>query len=110
LNLVSTSQGADFTKYKPNTIHRRTQQRMAALKIASLAAYLTYLGDHPEEVAKLSNHVLIPVTEFFRNPEVFEDLANTVYPAIVGETAEGALRIWVVACSSGEEVYSLAIT
>ncbi len=110
LNLVSASQGADFTKYKPNTIHRRTQQRMAALRIASLAAYLTYLGEHPEEVAKLSNHVLIPVTEFFRNPEVFEDLASTVYPAIVGERAEGTLRIWVVACSSGEEVYSLAIT
>ena len=104
LNLVSTSQGADFTKYKPNTIRRRTQQRMAALRIASLAVYLTYLGEHPEEVAKLSNHVLIPVTEFFRNPEVFEDLANTVYPAIVGEKAEGTLRIWVVACSSGEEV------
>jgi two-component system, chemotaxis family, CheB/CheR fusion protein len=110
LNLVSTSHGADFTKYKPNTIHRRTQQRMAALRIASLAVYLTYLGEHPEEVANLSNHVLIPVTEFFRNPEVFEDLANTVYPAIVGKKGEGTLRIWVVACSSGEEVYSLAIT
>jgi two-component system, chemotaxis family, CheB/CheR fusion protein len=110
LNLVSTSQGADFTKYKPNTIQRRTQQRMAALRIASLAVYLTYLEEHSEEVANLSNHVLIPVTEFFRNPEVFEDLANTVYPAIVGEKGEGTLRIWVVACSSGEEVYSLAIT
>jgi two-component system CheB/CheR fusion protein len=110
LKLVSTSQGADFTKYKPNTIHRRTQQRMAALRIASLAVYLTYLGEHPEEVAKLPNHVLIPVTEFFRNPEVFEDLANMVYPAIVGGRTEGTLRIWVVACSSGEEVYSLAIT
>ena len=110
LNLVSTSQGADFSKYKPNTIHRRTQQRMAALRIASLAAYLTYLGEHPEEVANLSNHVLIPVTEFFRNPEVFDDLISTIYPAIVGEKAKETIRIWVVACSSGEEVYSLAIT
>jgi two-component system, chemotaxis family, CheB/CheR fusion protein len=110
LNLVSASQGADFTKYKPNTLHRRTQQRMAALRIASLAAYLTYLGEHPEEVANLSNHVLIPVTEFFRNPEVFENLASAVYPVIAGKTAEGTIRIWVVACSSGEEVYSLAIT
>jgi two-component system CheB/CheR fusion protein len=110
LNLVSTSQGADFSKYKPNTIHRRTQQRMAALRIASLAAYLTYLGEHPEEIATLSNHVLIPVTEFFRNPEVFDDLISTIYPAIVGEKAKETIRIWVVACSSGEEVYSLAIT
>jgi len=110
LSLVSTSQGADFTKYKPNTIHRRTQQRMAALQITSLAVYLTHLGEHPEEVAKLTHHVLIPVTEFFRNPEVFEDLAKTVYPAIIAEKTEGPLRIWVVACSTGEEVYSLAIT
>jgi two-component system, chemotaxis family, CheB/CheR fusion protein len=110
LSLVSTSQGADFSKYKPNTIHRRTQQRMAALRIASLAAYLTYLEEHPEEVANLSNHVLIPVTEFFRNPEVFDDLTSTIYPAIVGEKGKETIRIWVVACSSGEEVYSLAIT
>jgi hypothetical protein len=110
LKMVSTSQGADFTKYKPNAIHRRTQQRMAGLRIANLAAYLSYLGEHPEEVAKLTNHVLIPETEFFRNPEVFEDLANTVYPAIVGDTSTGTLRIWVVACSSGEELYSMAIT
>jgi two-component system, chemotaxis family, CheB/CheR fusion protein len=110
LDLVSTSQGADFSKYKPNTIHRRTQQRMASLGIASLAGYLTYLGEHPEEAAKLSNHVLIPVTEFFRNPEVFEDLTSAIYPAIVGEKGRETIRIWAVACSSGEEVYSLAIT
>jgi two-component system CheB/CheR fusion protein len=110
LSLVSTSQGADFSKYKPNTIHRRTQQRMSALRIASLTAYLSYLGEHPEEVARLSHHVLIPVTEFFRNPEIFEDLANMVYPVIVGDKSKETLRIWVVACSSGEEVYSLAIT
>jgi two-component system, chemotaxis family, CheB/CheR fusion protein len=110
LSLVSTSQGADFSKYKPNTIHRRTQQRMAALRIPSLAAYLSYLREHPEEVATLTNHVLIPVTEFFRNPEVFEDLATAVYPMIAGEAAKGSIRIWSIACSSGEEVYSLAMT
>jgi two-component system CheB/CheR fusion protein len=110
LELVHSSQGADFGKYKPNTIQRRTQQRMAALRIPSLAGYLSYLGEHAEEVATLTNHVLIPVTEFFRNPEVFEDLASAVYPAIAGKAAEGSLRIWSVACSSGEEVYSLAIT
>ena len=110
LNLVSTAQGADFTKYKPSTIQRRTQQRMASLGIVSLAAYLEYLGLHPEELTRLSSHILIPVTEFFRNPEVFEDLTKTVFPAIVEQDHKGVLRLWVVACSSGEEVYSLAIT
>jgi two-component system CheB/CheR fusion protein len=109
LDLVSSAQGADFTKYKPSTIQRRTQQRMASMGIATLAAYLEYLGLHPEELARLSSHILIPVTEFFRNPEVFDDLAKTVFPSIV-EKSKGVLRLWVVACSSGEEVYSLAIT
>jgi two-component system CheB/CheR fusion protein len=110
LDLVSNSQGPDFHEYKPSTIRRRTQQRMAALGIASIAAYQTYLKEHSEEVARLSNHVLIPVTEFFRNPEVFEDLEGVVYPAIVGARGKEGVRIWVVACSSGEEAYSIAIT
>jgi two-component system, chemotaxis family, CheB/CheR fusion protein len=110
LNLVSISQGADFREYKPSTIRNRTQQRMAALKIDSLAGYFTYLGEHPEEIGNLSHHILIPVTEFFRNPDVFASLAKTVFPAITGENAHGTVRIWVVACSSGEEVYSLAIS
>ncbi len=110
LTLVSSLQGPDFHEYKPNTIRRRTQQRMASLGLASIAAYRNYLGEHPEEVTRLSNHVLIPVTEFFRNPEVFEDLRGIVYPKIAGKRGFGVVRIWVVACSSGEEAYSLAIT
>lgn len=110
LDLVSNSQSPDFHEYKPSTIRRRTQQRMAALGIASIAAYRSYLEEHSEEVARLSNHVLIPVTEFFRNPEVFEDLEATVYPAIVEARGKEGVRIWVVACSSGEEAYSIAIT
>ncbi len=109
LEMVSASQGADFSKYKQSTLQRRTQQRMASLSIASLGAYAHYLGEHPEEVAKLTDQVLIPVTEFFRNPEVFEDVSQTILPRIGGEGTKGSLRIWVVACSSGEEVYSLAM-
>lgn len=109
LEMVSASQGADFSKYKQNTLRRRTQQRMAFLSIASLGAYAHYLGEHPEEVAKLTDQVLIPVTEFFRNPEVFQDVSQTILPKMVGEGTNRNLRMWVVACSSGEEVYSLAI-
>lgn len=110
LSLVSYSSGADFTKYKPSTIQRRTRQRIASLGIASLANYLTYLGEHPEELALLSKHVLIPVTEFFRNPEVFEFLAGKVFAELLEGRLKGNIRFWVVACSSGEEVYSLAMT
>lgn len=110
LQLVSHSQSADFREYKPNTIHRRTHQRMSTLGVTSLAGYLNYLHEHPEEIGNLSQHILIPVTEFFRNPEVFEELATKVYPKILAEKSKESLRLWVVACSSGEEVYSLAIT
>ncbi len=110
LQLVSHSQSADFREYKPNTIHRRTHQRMSKLGVTSLAGYLNYLHEHPEEIGNLSQHILIPVTEFFRNPDVFEELATTVYPRILAEKSKETLRVWVVACSSGEEVYSLAIT
>jgi two-component system CheB/CheR fusion protein len=109
LSDVSAAQGVDFREYKPNTIRRRTQQRIAALGIASMEQYRQYLGKHPEEITTLSQHILVPVTEFFRNPEVFEDLASVVYPAIMGEKKEATIRVWVVACSTGEEVYSLAI-
>jgi two-component system CheB/CheR fusion protein len=110
LSLVSTLQGANFREYKPNTIRRRTHQRMASLRMASLAEYRSYLEEHPEEIANLSQHILVGVTEFFRNPEVFEDLSRTVFPAIAGEKQKQVVRIWVVACSSGEEVYSLGIS
>lgn len=109
LEMVGASQGADFSKYKQNTLQRRTQQRMAFLSITSLGAYAHYMGEHPEEAAKLTDQVLIPVTEFFRNPEVFEDVSQTILPKILREGAKSNLRIWVVACSSGEEVYSLAM-
>jgi len=109
LKLVSSSEGADFSKYKPNTIHRRMQQRMNSLNISNHAGYLSYLGEHPEEIGQLTNHVLIPVTEFFRNPEVFEELSSSVFPMMVERCVNECLRVWVVACSTGEEVYSLAI-
>jgi two-component system CheB/CheR fusion protein len=109
LSNVSAAQGVDFREYKPNTIRRRTQQRIAALGISSMEQYRVYLGEHPEEIVTLSQHILVPVTEFFRNPEVFEDLASVVYPAIMGDKKEAIIRVWVVACSTGEEVYSLAI-
>ena len=109
LSDVSAAQGVDFREYKPNTIRRRTLQRIAALGMANMEEYRLYLGQHPEEISRLSQHILIPVTEFFRNPEVFDDLASIAYPAIMGDKKEATIRVWVVACSTGEEVYSLAI-
>lgn len=110
LLLLREVRGCDFTEYKPNTLRRRMQQRIASLRLNSLAEYREYLEDHSEEIDKLCDCILIPVTQFFRDPAVFAALKKKVFPAIAGDRPTKAhFRIWVPACSTGEEVYSLAI-
>src|SRR5205807_7298734 len=101
----------DFTHYKPATVERRIRRRMAVQRVESLAEYLAVLQRSPEEVEQLYGDILIRVTGFFRNPEVFETLQRDVFPAIIEEHAGGdsPVRIWVPGCATGEEVYSLAI-
>jgi two-component system CheB/CheR fusion protein len=102
--------GVDFLSYKSATINRRILHRMAMLQIADLAEYANYLQTHPAESEALEKDVLIPVTRFFRDEEVFAALPRHAFPSIVEQIAPGAtLRIWVPGCSTGEEVYSLAI-
>ena len=105
------SSGVDFSQYKPNTVHRRALHRMVLLKIESLRDYAGYLKEHAEEGGKLFNDVLISVTSFFRDSEVFEALKTQVYPVIVKDKGNnGVIRMWAPGCSTGEETYSLAMT
>jgi two-component system CheB/CheR fusion protein len=111
LDLLRKVSGADFSHYKPNTIHRRTLRRMAILKLDSLSEYAEHLKDHSDEVEKLYEDILIPVTSFFRDLEAFETLKSQVYPVIVREKGnKGTIRMWAPGCSTGEETYSLAMT
>ncbi|MGZ9109233.1 MAG: chemotaxis protein CheB [Micavibrio sp.] len=96
----------DFTHYKRGTMTRRLARRMALLNLDSLPAYITFLEENPEEVRALYQDLLIRVTSFFRDPEAFTGLVKVVYPAL---KEKASLRIWVPGCSSGEEVYSIAI-
>ena len=103
--------GVDFAQYKLPTIWRRIQRRMALHRFSDLPAYLALLQQSPGEVESLHRDILIHVTGFFREPESFTVLRETVLPAIVADRTPGApIRAWVPACSSGEEAYSLAIT
>jgi two-component system CheB/CheR fusion protein len=103
--------GVDFSQYKPNTIHRRSQRRMMILRLNSLDEYAQHLREYPEEVRKLYDDILIPVTSFFRDFEAFESLKAKVYPVIVNDKAnKGTIRMWAPGCSTGEETYSLAMT
>jgi two-component system CheB/CheR fusion protein len=103
--------GIDFGSYKPATILRRLRGRMSATSRPTLADYATYLESDPEEYARLVNSLLIKVTEFFRDPKLFEYLRARVLPELIAEARRERreLRIWSAGCSTGEEAYSLAI-
>ena len=108
--LLRTTTGVDFTAYKPNTIDRRMKRRMLLCKLESLEDYARYVKEHPAEVQALYEEILIHVTSFFRDPEAFAQLKTQVFPAISqNKTADTPVRIWIAGCSTGEEVYSIAI-
>jgi two-component system CheB/CheR fusion protein len=110
LALLKRATGVDFTFYKHSTIRRRTMRRMALSKIDALGNYLVYLKEHPDEISALYADILINVTSFFRDPDVFDELKHSVFPALMRDRPQDApIRIWVPGCSTGEEVYSLAI-
>jgi two-component system CheB/CheR fusion protein len=100
----------DFKHYKQNTVKRRIFRRMALLKIETLDDYIRVLSNTPNELDTLYQDMLIKVTCFFREANAFKVLSDRVFPAIVrNRVRQEPIRIWVPGCSSGEEVYSLAI-
>lgn len=110
LTLLRSVSGIDFRLYKPATLRRRTLRRMMLRHIDTLAEYAAYLHLHAEELHNLHEDVLINVTRFFRDPEVFHALRTQVLPQMFEHRPpEQQVRIWVAGCSSGEEVYSIAI-
>jgi two-component system, chemotaxis family, CheB/CheR fusion protein len=107
---LRTQTGHDFSLYKPSTIHRRIERRMALHQIDQLDDYVAYLSKSPEEVESLFRDLLINVTRFFRDPEAFAVVEKQVIARLFEERPSGSpLRLWVVGCSTGEEAYSLAI-
>lgn len=112
INLLRTHTPYDFTLYKQGTLRRRIDRRMSMAGIAAdgLPDYLDLLRRDAAERDNLAKDMLINVTEFFRDPKVFELLAATVVPGLIrGRSMDNHLRLWVAGCSTGEETYSLAI-
>ena len=108
--LLRTHTSHDFSHYKTSTIHRRIHRRMAVHQIPAMDSYVKYLQQTPTEVQALFRDLLIGVTSFFRDPDVFKALEEQVIPKLFnGKSAEGTIRIWSTGCSTGEEAYSLAI-
>ena len=110
LMLVKRKTGVDLSFYKETTIIRRIERRMAINQIKEIERYISFLEEFPQEVSTLFKEILIGVTRFFRDPEAFDVLADRVIPALInGKSGTEPIRIWVAACSTGEEAYSLAI-
>lgn len=110
LSLLRIRKGVDFTYYKQTTIRRRITRRIALSMKGNMAGYLEYLKENSAEQDTLYQDLLIPVTEFFRDPKVFNILSETVFPALLkNRRGKEPLRIWVAGCSTGEEAYSMVM-
>ncbi|MHA6249618.1 chemotaxis protein CheB [Pontibacter sp. CAU 1760] len=110
LALICTHTQTDFSNYKKATIGRRIRKRMAHLNLDTLKEYLVYLQREHAEIKLLCQEFFINVTQFFRDPEAFEILSSDVIPAILQRKEQNAaVKVWISACSTGEEAYSLAI-
>jgi two-component system, chemotaxis family, CheB/CheR fusion protein len=110
LRLVLERTDIDFTAYKPATIRRRLLHHLAMQHTERAADYLVSLTTHPEEIERLAQDLLVSVTGFFRDPEAFEAFTNTAFPYLMQHKVPGdSIRVWIMGCATGEEVYSLAI-
>lgn len=107
--LLLKSSNVDFTYYKHETIKRRIVRRMLLSDLKDFDGYAAYLKNNPKELEKLYQDILIKVTGFFRDREVFDFLKDKILPAFFQNDIE-SIRIWVPGCSTGEEAYSLAMT
>lgn len=108
--LLRAQTGHDFSQYKPSTINRRIERRMAVHQIDAIDSYVRYLQQTAPEVEALFRDLLIGVTSFFRDPEAFHVLEEQIIPKLFDDKSSGSVvRVWSIGCSTGEEAYSIAI-
>lgn len=111
LQMLAVTMPVDFFQYKPAMLMRRVERRMQATGLETIGAYREHLATHADEVDVLRHELLIPVTRFFRDAEAFEALRTAVTEHLQTHAADAdrPLRVWVPACATGEEAYSIAM-
>lgn len=111
LAYVTRQSNIDFRTYKPTTITRRIARRMAVNHVTSIRDYTQFLESSSEEVQELIKAFLIKVTGFFRDPEAFEYIRDTLLPSMIEQGREQGrvLRFWSAGCATGEEPYTIAL-
>ena len=109
-SILTKSEDIDFSYYKASTLSRRIYRRCSMAGFNHLTDYIYHLQQSSEEQKLLRDDLLIGVTSFFRDPQAWNYLETNVLPRLVEQAeAGGEIRIWVTACSTGEEAYSMAI-
>jgi two-component system, chemotaxis family, CheB/CheR fusion protein len=109
-SLLKAAFDVDFSHYKESTINRRITRRMVINQISTVKEYTEYLRTNPKELQALLDDILIGVTNFFRESQTFAILEEKIFPSLLNRTKNEPIRIWIPGCSTGEEVYSIAIT
>jgi two-component system CheB/CheR fusion protein len=108
--LLRSHTGHDFSLYKRNTLYRRIERRMGLHQLPKISDYVRFLRENPAEIELLFKELLIGVTSFFRDPDVWDYLRDHALPSLLSDPANPrVLRAWTPGCSTGEEAYSLAI-
>lgn len=109
-SLLHSKRGVDFAHYKQTTIHRRIMRRMALNRTRDIDSYLQLLKDNQHEVDALYQDLLIMVTDFFRDPVMYQALTNKIMPSLLKNRKQtDPIRIWIPGCATGEEAVSFAI-
>lgn len=101
--------GHDFRLYKRSTVLRRLDRRLLFNGVETLSEYVALLRSSDEEADALMRDLLISVSAFFRDEAEFDALAAVIPALFEGRDAKGTVRVWVVGCATGEEVYSIAM-
>ena len=110
LILIRNRTGHDFSLYKESTINRRIARRMNVHQIDKVSDYLKYIQQHPKEINTLFKELLINVTSFFRDPEAFKIFEKYLKSEVLDKKMDGErVRVWIPGCSTGEELYSIAM-
>ena len=109
IDLLRGGLGIDFASYKTGTVGRRIRRRMEFCQEEDPARYAARLAEDPEELELLGRDLLIGVTDFFRDREMFLSLEESMRNLLRDRAASDGLRIWSAGCASGEEAYSLAM-
>ena len=110
LEFLRHTRGFDFTAYKRASLTRRMRKRMETVGIHEFDDYLDYLQVHPDEFPALFNTILINVTRFFRDPDVWAAVSDMVLPSLLeSRTRNLPLRVWIAGAASGQEAYTMAM-